>query len=188
MPGGARRRSRTSSAQTRSCAPGESGPLRAVYLSRHKWPGGLVNYDLTWPHSHTSGTHSGHTQTLHEHTLDTHKTHWFAPDHTHTLDGHTLDTLTHTSGTDTEHTLTHFRDIHWTHTQPNFMDKLWIHTPTSGKHSGHKQKRVRSSLGTHQHFMYTLWTHSHTSGYTKNDWFAPRHTRRESRRLLNHAT
>ena len=23
----------------------ESGPLRAVHLSRHKWPGGLVNYD-----------------------------------------------------------------------------------------------------------------------------------------------
>ena len=24
---------------------GESGPLRVVYLSRHKWPGGLVNQD-----------------------------------------------------------------------------------------------------------------------------------------------
>jgi len=23
----------------------ESGPLRAVHLSRHKWPGGLVNLD-----------------------------------------------------------------------------------------------------------------------------------------------
>ena len=34
--------------------PGESGPLREVHLSRHKWPGGLVNCSpLTWMTSST---------------------------------------------------------------------------------------------------------------------------------------
>ena len=28
--------------------PCESGPIRAVHMSRHEWPGGLVNYDSGW--------------------------------------------------------------------------------------------------------------------------------------------
>jgi len=33
--------------------PGESGPLRAVHLSRHKWPGGVVNLDSGFSHLDT---------------------------------------------------------------------------------------------------------------------------------------
>ena len=29
--------------EVRNTEPGESSPLSAVHLSRHKWPGGLVN-------------------------------------------------------------------------------------------------------------------------------------------------
>ena len=39
---------------------GQSGPLRAVHLSRHKWPGGLVDKDPDGGESPTSGRPLSH--------------------------------------------------------------------------------------------------------------------------------